>query len=104
MRTALALFIDNVIFRLPLVRHSASTVIANLDLPKQDIAGNTQRLHELNFMITRSLNITKITRFFFFFFFFGGGGGGLSEWAINFLTGVGTNLYDSTDDSKKIEI
>ena len=27
--------------------------------------------------------------------------GGLSEWAINFLTGVGTNLYDWTDDSKK---
>ena len=29
---------------------------------------------------------------------------GLSEWAISFFTGVGTNLYDLTDDSKKIEI
>ena len=84
---------DIVLFPLPLVRHSASTVIANLDLPKQDIAGNTQRLHILNFIITCSLNITKMTRFF----------GGLSEWAINFLTGVGANLYDWTDDSKKIE-
>ena len=28
----------------------------------------------------------------------------LSEWAIKFLTGVGVNLYDWTDDSKKIEI
>ena len=50
-----------------------------------------------------------MTRFFFFFFFFfffrgGGGGGGLSKWAIRFLTGVGVNLYDLTDDSKKIEI
>ena len=35
-----------------------------------------------------------MTRFFF----------GLSEWAISFLTGVGANLYDWTDDSKKIEI
>ena len=41
---------------------------------------------------------------FFFFFFGGGGGGGLSEWAIRFLTGVGVNLYDWTDDSKKIEM
>ena len=40
-----------------------------------------------------------MTRFFFFFFFFA-----LSEWAISFLTGVGANLYDWTDDSKKIEI
>ena len=38
-------FLDIVLFPLPLVRHSASTVIANLDLPKQDIACNTQRLH-----------------------------------------------------------
>ena len=40
------------------------------------------------------------------FFFPGGGGGGggvLSEWAIRFLTGVGVNLYDWTDDSKMIE-
>ena len=29
---------------------------------------------------------------------------GLSDWAINFLIGVGTNLYDWTDDSKKIKI
>ena len=28
----------------------------------------------------------------------------LSEWAIRFLTGVGVNLYDWTDDSKKIEM
>ena len=33
-----------------------------------------------------------------------GVGGGLSEWAISFLTDVGTNLYDWTDDSKEIEI
>ena len=41
-----------------------------------------------------------------FFFFLGGGGGGgvLSEWAIRFLTGVDVNLYDWTDDSKKIEM
>ena len=58
----------------------------------------------LNFIITCSLNIIKMTRFFFFFFFFWGGGGGLSEWAISFLNGVGANLYDWTDDSKKIEI
>ena len=47
-----------------------------------------------------------MTRFFFFFFGGGGGGGGgvLSEWAIRFLTGVGVNLYDWTDDSKKIEM
>ena len=45
-----------------------------------------------------------MTRFFFFFFFGGGGGGGLSEWAIWFLNGVGVNLYDWTDDSKKIEM
>ena len=32
------------------------------------------------------------------------GGGGVSEWAISFLTEVGTNLYDWTDDSKEIEI
>ena len=38
-----------------------------------------------------------MTRFFFFFF-------GLSEWAISFLTGVGANLYDCTDDSKTIKI
>ena len=48
--------------------------------------------HILNFIITCSLNITKMTRFF----------GGLSEWAISFLTGA--NLYDWTDDSKKTEI
>ena len=48
----------------------------NLDLPKQDIAGNNQQLHILYFIITCSLNITKMTRFFFFFFFFWGGGGG----------------------------
>ena len=34
----------------------------------------------------------------------GGGGGELSEWAIRFLTAVGVNLYDWTDDSKKIEM
>ena len=28
----------------------------------------------------------------------------LSEWAISFFTGAGANLYDWTDDSKKIEI
>ena len=28
----------------------------------------------------------------------------MSEWAIRFLTEVGTNLYDWTDDSKEIEI
>ena len=37
----MALFMDIVIFPFPLVRHSDSTVIANLDLPKQDISGNT---------------------------------------------------------------
>ena len=77
----MALFIDFVIFPFPLERHSASTVIATLDLPKQNIACNTKRLHMLNFIITWSLNITKMIRFFFlifffFFFFFGGGGGG----------------------------
>ena len=41
---------------------------------------------------------------FFFFWGGGGGGGGLSEWTISFLTGVGTNLYDWSDDSKTIEI
>ena len=56
----------------------------------QDIAGNSQGLHILNFIIPCSLNITKMTSvgdiffyfylfiyiytFFFFFFFFGGGG------------------------------
>ena len=46
-----------------------------------------------------------MTRFFFFFGGGGGGGGGgLSKWAIRFLTGVGVNLYDWTDDSKKIEM
>ena len=30
--------------------------------------------------------------------------GGLSETAVRFLTGVGVNLYDWTDDSKKIEM
>ena len=45
-----------------------------------------------------------MTRFFFFWGGGGGGGGGLSEWAIRFLTGVGVNLYDWTDDSKKIEM
>ena len=29
---------------------------------------------------------------------------GLSEWTINFLTGVGANLYEWIDDSKKIEM
>ena len=72
---SIALFIDIVIFPPPLVRHSTSTVIANLDLPKQDIAGNIQRLHILNFIITWSLNLTKMTcvgDFFsvFFFLFF----------------------------------
>ena len=28
----------------------------------------------------------------------------MSEWAIRFLTGVDVNLYDWTDDSKKIEM
>ena len=28
----------------------------------------------------------------------------MSEWAISFITGVGANLYDWTDDSKEIEI
>ena len=28
----------------------------------------------------------------------------MSKWATNFLTGVGTNFYVRTDDSKKIEI
>ena len=48
----------------------------NLDLPKQDIAGNNQQLHILYFIITCSLNITIFcndTIFFFFFFFWGGG-------------------------------
>ena len=44
-----------------------------------------------------------MTRFFFFFVFVWGGGG-LIEWAIRFLTGVEVNLYDWTDDSKKIEM
>ena len=64
------------------------------------IAGNNQQRHILYFIIACSLNITKMTRFFFR----GGGGGGFSEWAIRVLSGVGVNLYDWTDDSKKIEM